>query len=198
VLRKPACSEQPKTSGAASDEVASYGGEDPALAALASNIPGVPGEDYPIYAEVPESGFSCDGQVDGGYYADPEAECQAFHICTADGTGGLTQYSFLCPNGTIFQQQYFVCDWWFNMDCSLAESLYLTGDVNAGVASVTESTTKSSDVKVKKVRKAKSRRINKPISEKSALTSDYEAIGRPGFGGGGRYGPDGIFHQFTL
>merc|ERR1712106_159718 len=33
----------------------------------------VPGEDYPIYAEVPESGFACDGQVDGGYYADPEA-----------------------------------------------------------------------------------------------------------------------------
>ena len=27
-------------------------GDDPALAALASNIPGVPGEDYPIYAEV--------------------------------------------------------------------------------------------------------------------------------------------------
>ena len=31
-----------------------------------SSIPGVPGEDYPIYAEVPETSFSCDGQVDGG------------------------------------------------------------------------------------------------------------------------------------
>ena len=30
------------------------------------SIPGVPGEDYPIYAEVPETAFSCDGQVDGG------------------------------------------------------------------------------------------------------------------------------------
>ena len=40
-------------------------GDDP-LAALANNIPGVPGEDYPIFAEVPESGFSCEGQVDGG------------------------------------------------------------------------------------------------------------------------------------
>merc|ERR1712083_945412 len=57
---------------------------DDALAALGNSIPGVPGEDYPIYSEVPESGFTCDGQVDGGYYADPEAECQAFHICTAD------------------------------------------------------------------------------------------------------------------
>ena len=36
------------------------------LAALEANIPGIPGEDYPIYSEVPESGFTCDGQVDGG------------------------------------------------------------------------------------------------------------------------------------
>ena len=51
----------------ASDAVPVYGGEqDPALAALGNSIPGVPGEDYPIYAEVPETAFSCDGQVDGG------------------------------------------------------------------------------------------------------------------------------------
>ena len=86
--------------------------------ALGEVIPGVPGEDYPIYAEVPETAFGCEGQVDGGYYADPEAECQAFHICTADGAGGLAKYSFLCPNGTLFNQQYFICDWWFNVDCS--------------------------------------------------------------------------------
>ena len=101
---------------------------DAALAMLQGSIPGVPGEDYPIYAEVPESGFSCEGQVDGGYYADPEAECQAFHICTADGAGGLAQYSFLCPNGTLFNQNYFICDWWFNFDCATAEDLYSLND----------------------------------------------------------------------
>ena len=95
--------------GAASDEN---------IEMLEKAVPGVPGEDYPIYSEVPDTSFSCDGQVDGGYYADPEAECQVFHICTADGAGGLTQYSFLCPNGTVFSQQYFICDWWFNFDCS--------------------------------------------------------------------------------
>jgi len=95
---------------------------------LQGSIPGVPGEDYPIYAEVPESGFLCDGQVDGGYYADPEAECQAFHICTADGAGGLAKYSFLCPNGTILNQNYFICDWWFNFDCAQAEELYSLND----------------------------------------------------------------------
>ena len=91
---------------------------------LEENIPGVPGDDYPIFAEVPDTSFTCDGQVEGGYYADPEAECQVFHICGNDGSGGLTKYSFLCPNGTLFNQQYFVCDWWFNVDCSLAGGLY--------------------------------------------------------------------------
>ena len=63
-----------------------------------------------------------------GYYADPEAQCQVFHICTADGQGGLAKYSFLCPNGTIFNQNYFICDWWFNFDCSEAEGLYSLND----------------------------------------------------------------------
>ena len=79
-------------------------------------------------SQVPETAFVCDGQVDGGYYADPEAECQVFHICTADGAGGLAKYSFLCPNGTLFNQNYFICDWWFNFDCAEAEGLYSLND----------------------------------------------------------------------
>jgi hypothetical protein len=63
-----------------------------------------------------------------GYYADPEAQCQVFHICTADGQGGLAKYSFLCPNGTVFNQNYFICDWWFNFDCAEAEGLYSLND----------------------------------------------------------------------
>ena len=44
----------------------------------------------------------------------------------------LTKYSLLCPNGTLFNQQYFICDWWFNVDCSLAESFYsLNEDIAA-------------------------------------------------------------------
>ena len=105
--------------------VSDYGvGADSALEALARNVPGVPGDDYPIFAEVPVSAFTCDNKLDGGFYADPEANCQSFHICTTDGHSGLTKYSFLCPNGTIFNQNYFICDWWFNFDCSSAEGLY--------------------------------------------------------------------------
>merc|ERR1719435_403131 len=98
------------------------------IGGLEETIPGVPGDDYPIFGEVPETSFLCDGQVDGGYYGDPEAECQAFHICASDGNAGLTKYSFLCPNGTLFQQQYFVCDWWFNVDCSTAQDFYSLND----------------------------------------------------------------------
>ena len=35
----------------------------------------------------------------------------------------MAKYSFLCPNGTIFNQEYFICDWWFNVNCDRAESL---------------------------------------------------------------------------
>jgi len=99
-----------------------------AFNALGEAIPGEPGEDYPIYSEVPETSFSCDGQVEGGYYSDPEAECQAFHICGGGSAGSLIKYSFLCPNGSLFNQEYFVCDWWFNVDCSQAENFYSLND----------------------------------------------------------------------
>jgi hypothetical protein len=33
---------------------------------LLESVPGQPGTDYPILAEVPETAFACDGLVDGG------------------------------------------------------------------------------------------------------------------------------------
>ena len=114
--------------GGAGEGQNSPGGGGDGGGSLEEAIPGVPGEDYPIFSEVPETSFACDGQADGGYYSDPEAECQAFHICANDGNGGRTKYSFICPNGTLFNQQYFICDWWFNVDCSLAESLWSLND----------------------------------------------------------------------
>merc|ERR1712008_9177 len=114
--------------------VSAQDAEDP-VAALEGSIPGSPGEDYPIYSSPPETSFLCDGFIEG-YYADTEAECQAFHICANFGSDDLTKYSFLCPNGTLFNQQYFICDWWFNVDCSQAEDFYsLNEDVAAAAAS---------------------------------------------------------------
>ncbi|XP_068233969.1 uncharacterized protein [Palaemon carinicauda] len=109
--------------------VTAFGSGDP-IADLAASIPGggVPGEDYPILASVPDTGFSCADQEFPGYYADTddEAGCQVFHICQFDDR----QDSFLCPNGTIFNQQYFVCDWWFNVDCAATEQfIALNADI---------------------------------------------------------------------
>ena len=54
---------------AASDEsaVADEAEVDP-LAMLMKSVPGIPGEDYPIFAEAPETAFSCEGQVNGGTF----------------------------------------------------------------------------------------------------------------------------------
>ena len=41
--------------------------------------------------------------------------------------------------GTIFNQKYFVCDWWFNVNCSDTPSYYeLNNEVYKDPASVTE------------------------------------------------------------
>ena len=37
---------------------------------------------------------------------------------------GLIKYSFVCPNGTMFHQQYFICDWWYNVDCGASQAFY--------------------------------------------------------------------------
>jgi len=70
---------------------------------LSMAVPGIPGQDYPIFAEVPETSFSCEGRVEGGFFADTQSRCQPFHICANDGDG-LKKFSFLCPNGTLFSQ----------------------------------------------------------------------------------------------
>ena len=56
---------QPTYEGDGSQQGSPTGGDDN-LAMLEKSVPGIPGEDYPIYAEVPETAFACDGQVDGG------------------------------------------------------------------------------------------------------------------------------------
>ena len=92
----------------------------------ADTIPGVAGQDYPIFAFPPTTSFECEGRS-RGYYSDPEADCQAFTICAQDGEDdgiGLLKFSFLCPNGTLFNQENFTCDWWFNVDCAVAEQFY--------------------------------------------------------------------------
>ncbi|XP_050352210.1 putative uncharacterized protein DDB_G0282499 [Nymphalis io] len=77
-------------------------------------VPGEPGNDYPTLNSIPRTTFTCSGK-DPGYYADIETNCQVFRVCTLGSTYGFQ--SFLCPNGTLFNQEVFVCDWWMNVNC---------------------------------------------------------------------------------
>ncbi|XP_030758377.1 probable serine/threonine-protein kinase DDB_G0282963 isoform X2 [Sitophilus oryzae] len=81
-------------------------------------IEGKPKRDYPAYSYIPRTSFSCRG-IKSGYYADLETECQVFHICE-DGR----KISFLCPNGTIFQQKELICEWWNKVNCTNSPNLY--------------------------------------------------------------------------
>jgi hypothetical protein len=72
------------------------------------------------YQGVPETSFDCNVQEFPGIYSDMDADCQVFHMCQPNGNAD----SFLCPNGTMFNQQYFVCDWWYNVDCGSQDSFY--------------------------------------------------------------------------
>lgn len=93
------------------------------------SIPGEPELDYPIFSRIPTTSFKCDDKIDGfdlkkiksfsiydlmmiaGYYGDVETRCQVFHVCTSIPEAQAIKASFLCPNGTIFNQQVFVCQW---------------------------------------------------------------------------------------
>ncbi|XP_046399186.1 U-scoloptoxin(01)-Cw1a-like [Ischnura elegans] len=78
------------------------------------------GTGFPTYAAVPRGlQFTCNDKQPG-YYADPEAQCQVWHWCLPSGS----KFSFLCPNGTVFNQVHRVCDWWFNVDCPISAQFY--------------------------------------------------------------------------
>lgn len=73
--------------------------------------------------------YRCQNQQWAGYYSDPEADCHMFHICV-HRHDEIEQFSFMCPNQTVFDQRLLVCVWLDNFDCSSAPSLY---SVNEGV-----------------------------------------------------------------
>ncbi|KAF6204081.1 hypothetical protein GE061_002421 [Apolygus lucorum] len=56
--------------------------------------------------------FTCDARP-YGYYADPENDCQIFHVCLPvmfQGQRSETfMWSFICPQDTIFNQERFTC-----------------------------------------------------------------------------------------
>ena len=48
------------------------------------------------------------------------------------------KYSFVCPNGTVFDQKTFVCNWWYNVDCNSSPNFYgLNSLIGVGVPAAT-------------------------------------------------------------
>ncbi|CAG9808459.1 unnamed protein product [Chironomus riparius] len=72
---------------------------------------------------VPRTSFTCSGRPPG-YYADVETDCQVYHLCEQG-----RQYSYTCPNATLFQQRMLVCDHWYMVNCSKSEENYRFNDL---------------------------------------------------------------------
>ncbi|CAH1987302.1 unnamed protein product [Acanthoscelides obtectus] len=84
---------------------------------------------FPTYSleNMPETTFSCRDKILGGYYADPDTQCQMFHICVKVAGVGVQDFRFLCPNGTAFDQDHQICAEWEDVDCD-ASTLYYSSD----------------------------------------------------------------------
>ncbi|KAL6431017.1 hypothetical protein ACFW04_007046 [Cataglyphis niger] len=82
----------------------------------------------PRYSQqyMPETSFSCRNKIVGSYYADPETDCQVFHVCVSVA-GSIQDYKFLCPNDTAFDQESQTCADWYDVDCEAA-TLYYASD----------------------------------------------------------------------
>lgn len=80
---------------------------------------GKPGVDFPNYARPPRTQFNCRKMEYGGMFADPETGCQAYHVCY-----NRRKDTFLCPTGTLFNQQIMACDFWYNVNCETATQFY--------------------------------------------------------------------------
>lgn len=94
--------------------------ESDAEPALYGSVSGSPGVDFPNYATIPKTSFTCaDKTFDFGFYADEETQCQAYHVCW-DGR----RESFLCGVGTVFNQAILACDYWHSVDCSKSRQFY--------------------------------------------------------------------------
>ncbi|XP_014485832.1 PREDICTED: probable serine/threonine-protein kinase clkA [Dinoponera quadriceps] len=82
----------------------------------------------PRYSQqyMPETSFNCRNKIVGSYYADPETDCQVFHVCVSVA-GSIQDYKFLCPNDTAFDQESQTCADWYDVDCEAA-TLYYASD----------------------------------------------------------------------
>ncbi|KAG7164466.1 U-scoloptoxin(01)-Cw1a-like 6, partial [Homarus americanus] len=76
----------------------------------------------------PETSFSCLDKIPGGLYADVEAECAVFHICSVEPDSSAKDNKFVCGSGTLFDQKSRTCQTAALVDCASAASFYYLND----------------------------------------------------------------------
>lgn len=59
---------------------------------------------FPTYSleNMPSTGFTCRDKILGGYYADPDTQCQMFHICVKVAGVGVSNDCFV-PLYSLFE-----------------------------------------------------------------------------------------------
>ncbi|KAM3956149.1 U-scoloptoxin(01)-Cw1a [Aphomia sociella] len=67
---------------------------------------------YPVLVKAPSTDFTCVGRTKG-YYADVHTGCQVYHFCWRQRLVSTD----LCANGTLFNEQFQVCDHFYNVRC---------------------------------------------------------------------------------
>ncbi|CAH0627036.1 unnamed protein product [Chrysodeixis includens] len=60
--------------------------------------------------------FNCKSRILGAYYADAKSGCKAFHVCVRVAGGGIRDFRFFCPPGTLFHQEAQTCTDWGDDD----------------------------------------------------------------------------------
>jgi len=72
----------------------------------------------PITVAETYTGFDCRSKpYQGRHYADPEAGCEIYHFCHADGK----QDTYHCGYGTLFNEYLGTCDYKNNVHCTSGE-----------------------------------------------------------------------------
>ncbi|KPI97810.1 hypothetical protein RR46_10931 [Papilio xuthus] len=68
--------------------------------------------------------FNCRGRILGAYYADAKSGCKAFHVCVRVAGGGVRDFRFFCPPGTLFHQEAQTCTDWGDDDPLACPDIY--------------------------------------------------------------------------
>ena len=136
---------------------------------LPHNVPGSAGLDYPTYDKIPVTQFDCKDQTYPGFYADMKTGCQVYHSC--NGNLRASKHTFLCPNGTIFSQEYLICDWWYNVNCA-DSPLYYPLNKEAFSSPTKPNSTQTPKLKIKSNKKTKPKTTTTEFVIRTITTTD--------------------------